>query len=399
MSVYLFAIHHQAHGLAVVENVASRMSGISKKLLNTKLINGAIALTTCNRSEIYIDAPSTLTVEVLNEAVEEAVGAKFDWLVSTSAEVIKHLFAVTAGLDSMVIGEREIVNQVRKSLKQALTDQTSTGFLTETFQWALKISRQVANQTSLAAHGKSLVNMGLDLWGGDFTQSKILVIGTGDYATVAIRNLKLRGAQKIYVYSKNGRATDFAQRHKILAMKDLALGLQNADLVVSCRGLGDYVVQPEIVAATVSEVKPLTIIDLALAPDVNPEVEKVPGVTLYPLSRLGDYQPQQDNEAVNKAREIVSRGAAEYLEITAGRKIAPAVIAYRSLINDFVEEEIKRMANRPEIDLAESQHALRRLAAKLAHTPSIRAREAAANGESEKFLEALAYVYGIDIDM
>ncbi|MCF4120639.1 glutamyl-tRNA reductase [Antribacter sp. KLBMP9083] len=212
---------------------------------------GAVVISTCNRFELYLDVDVPLDGDGVRHAtahvaqlvagasgVDEATAGR-SFTVRTGSDVTAHLFAVASGLDSMVVGEREIAGQVKRALAQAREQETTSKTLELLFQTASRTSKRVGHETALGSAGRSVVALGLDLAHGDLPpwgSLRAVLIGTGSYAGATVAALRARGCHDIRVYSQSGRAGVFAESHDVEAVSDLVEALADADLVVSCSG-------------------------------------------------------------------------------------------------------------------------------------------------------------------
>lgn len=411
VGLHLYSIHHADNGLDAVERVAPAVPGLAKRLMESGSdVRGAIVLATCNRLEIYLDTDAAAHPELtrgVRRAIADGLGEEadpdgFPLRVRHATEVLWHLFEVGAGLDSLVVGEREIAGQLKRALKTATREQTASHLLTESIEQALRTSRRVAHLTHLADNGRSVVSVGLDLLRRDWATTKVLLLGTGAYAGAVVAALVMRGCTQIAVHSASGRATHFAASHGVDAVDgDLAKALVDADVIVACRGVGT----PVLTVAGVTDAlaargtRGLDIVDLALARDAEAGVGTLPGVRLVDLSVVQRHVPEASAGEVVHAQELVAEGVEELIARLKGRQLDPAVVALRDNVTMMVDDEIARLpAGRP-ITGEEAAHALRRLAARLIHEPSVRARKAGEAGRGEAYLAALSEVYGIEASL
>lgn len=410
MGLHLYSIHHAEHGLDAVERIAPLVPGLGRRLVEScPDIRGAVVLGTCNRVEIYVEADAAGHPEVsaqlrgtLAAALPEPCCLSHLPLRERHGTgVLWHLFEVGAGLDSMVVGEREIAGQLRRALKQARADGTATYLLTESIEQALRTSRRVAHLTGIAANGRSVVSVGLDLLGRDWAGTRVLLLGTGAYAGAVVSALRARGCGDIAVHSPSGRAAAFAASHGVtVAAPDLPDAVGAADVVVACRGVGQHVVTAELLATVLADApaKVIDVLDLALARDVEPACGDLAGVRLLDLATVQRHVPDASAVAVRRAERLVAEGVEDLVVRLAGRQLDPAVVALRDNVTAMVDDEIGRLpAGRP-VTRDEAAHALRRLAARLIHEPSVRARKAAEQGRGASYLAALHEVYGIHAD-
>lgn len=411
VGLHLYSVHHEEHGLSQVERVAQATSGLARRLVEAGgAVDGAVVVSTCNRVEIYLDAEGDLAT--LGALVRAAIAAGHEgrdpgWAevplrVRTHTEVLWHLFGVGAGLDSMVVGERQIAGQLRRALKQAQAEHTATYLLTESIEQALRTSRRVAHLTDLAATGRSVVSVGLDMLQRDWAHDRVLLLGTGAYAGAVVAALEARGCRHIAVHSRSGRAELFASTHAVTPLSGpLEDALAQADVVVTCRGTGVPTLTTTLMTGVMATRggRELPIVDLALSRDVEQHVGLLAGVTLVDLPLVQRHVPDASAREVGRAQELVASGVNDLIVKLKGRQMDPAVVALRDTLAGMVEDEVDRLPQGRPVTADEAAHALRRLAARLVHVPSVRARQAAVEGRQAVYLAALNELYGIQADL
>jgi len=408
VALHLFSIHHADHGLTAVERVAPAVPGLAKRLVSSGSgVRGAVVLSTCNRVEIYLDAtetPRTLATLIREALSQQLFLGRHDEIPLRSrhaTEVLWHLFEVGAGLDSLVVGEREIAGQLKRALQAARREGTASWLLSDSIQQALRTSRRVAHLTHLAANGRSVVSVGLDLLRRDWATSRVLLLGTGAYAGAVVADLANRGCRAIAVHSSSGRAAAFAASHGVAAVDgSIADALAAADVVVTCRGVGTPILTVAGVEAAMAgrPGRGLDVVDLALARDAESGVGLVPGVRLVDLAVIQRHVPNASADEVTHAEQLVAEGVHDLLAKLNGRQLDPAIVALRDNVTSMVDDEIGRLPQGRPVTGEEAAHALRRLAARLIHEPSVRARKAAEQGRGETYLAALSELYGIEPD-
>ena len=408
--VMVGASHHDVP-LEGIESLAHAGKQAAKALVaSCPEINGAVVLSTCNRYELYLDASR------FHEAIDAAttfltvratagIAHGEDFLrVRVGIAVAQHLYSVTSGLESMVIGEDEVAGQVRGALATAQRQGTTTAPLERLMQRALATSKSVTNSTGLGAAGRSIVTVGLDLVEqrhGELGDKHAVVIGTGAYARVVVAALQRRGCSSIAVHSTSGRAQAFAHSHHIQWVPTDALpqAVAEADIVVACSGALVPVIDVQAVSARTSA-QPLPIIDLALSPDVDDRVRSMESVDVIDLHDIGRHAPAEHASAILEAQQIVEDAVADFEQAETGREADPAVVAMRAYVTTIVNSEIARAERRLEPEAAqEVARALHRVSNALLHTPSVRAQELARNGDFTDYRKAMHTLFGIEIDL
>ncbi|UJP40486.1 glutamyl-tRNA reductase [Cellulomonas palmilytica] len=400
---------HRDLDLGVLERLSSDVHAVGRELVGASpSITGAVVLATCNRFELYLDVADAEHAPEARAAVAATVAARSGYdptrvaehlAVHTGTDSAAHLFAVASGLESMVVGEREIAGQVRRALTTARKDGTTTSALESLFQAASRVSRKVEGRTGLGATGRSVVGVALDIAERDlvpWSQVRCVLIGTGSYAGASLAALKSRGCRDVRVYSPSGRAKVFAAARGVAAVPagaDLAAELAGVDLVVACSGAAGAVLTVDaLAAARTGTAHPLTVVDLALRHDVDPGVRELPGVRLVSLTTVAQHAPAEHG-AVLEARDLVERAAAAYEADRRVREWNPAVLAERSRVLGGLEAALSAL---PDDERDErTARALRRRARAALHGPTVRAREAARAGDTAAYAAALAELAAI----
>jgi glutamyl-tRNA reductase len=373
---------------------------------------GHVMLNTCNRFEIYFEADSFHgALERVLAAVRAALPAADSRLVEQfevypEQAAVQHLLEVTAGLDAMVIGEAEIIGQVREAL--AAAGSLAGPSLTRLFHAALTTAKAVTAQTDLGAAGRSIATVGLELVEKrhfPLAGRSALLVGTGSYARVVTAALVRRGCTDVTVYSPTGRAEQFAATHPVQPVGEdgLAAAIAATDLLVACSGgaatTGSLIGTGLLAGARAGVLAVLPVLDLSLTGDVDPEAANLLGVDLIDLEEIGAHAPAEQAAAVLAARDLVTRGVDTYLHLEQGRAATPAVTAMRAHVSQFIEREIESANRRYDAETAAAvARSLRRVSNALLHTPSLRAAELARSGELADYSHALQTLFGIEIE-
>ena len=367
---------------------------------NTDAVHGAVVLATCNRFEAYLDIDDAAAEAATNAAVDamsRASGVASADLrsavtVLASDEVVTHLFAVTSGLESVVVGEDEIAGQVGRALLRAREDGTTSSGLERLFQRATQTSRGVKTQTAIGGAGRSLVRLALELASSriaDWSISRVLIVGTGQYAATTVAALRDRGATMLSVFSPSGRGDAFGAKYGLSVQRDLAGAMLDADVIITCTA--STVIGTSVIIGTERRL----VIDLGMPRNVDPAIVSLEGIELLDLEIISLHAPLEELTATADAREMVGDAAARF---TAERSIEPAVVAFRAHIFELLERELERARTRGD-DTAATEAALRHLASVLLHGPSVRAKELALDGRAQEFIDGLAALYGVETDV
>lgn len=415
MSVLVVGISHKSAPVSLLERVALDNDGVYKLIDDVAAgehVSEATAIATCNRLEIYAE------VDRFHGSVEELSGLLVDRAGSAPEELlphlyvhyddgaVSHLFQVAAGLDSMALGEGQILGQVRDALSAGQEIGTVGPALNVLFQQALRVGKRARAETDIDRAAPSLVSAALDHShaAGDLSGKRVLVLGAGSMAGLVTATVARRGAAGITVANRTADkaerlADEYAARSAALADLDAELAL--ADVVVSCTGATGVVVTREAVAAATAGGRALTIIDLALPHDVQPEVSELPGVTLVNLADLAEeLRESEAGQEVDSVRRIVTQEVAAFLAARRQASVTPTVVALRSMATAVVDAEMERLSGRlPDLDeaaRAEVLHTVRRVADKLLHEPTVRVKELANEAGAVSYAAALAELFALD---
>jgi glutamyl-tRNA reductase len=397
MTALVVGISHRSAPIALLEQVIVDGDGAAKLIedvLAIPTVTEATVVATCNRLEIYasVDRFHGSVEDISGLLIAPAEGSADELIphlyVHYDDGAVSHLFRVAAGLDSMAVGEAQILGQTRDALRLG-QEQGSVGTVLNTlFQQALRVAKRAHAETGIDRAAPTLVSAALDRACSDLTGRRVVVVGAGAMAGLTVATVVRRGAGEVIVvnrtYERAERlAAEYAARWAPLSA--VADEVAAADVVVACAGASGVLVSREAVAASGS----VALVDLALPHDIDPSVADLPGVTLVTLTDLGEVL--RDSEAGAEVEAFVSARS------RAG--MTPTVVALRSMATGVVETEMARLDRRlPGLDAAaraELLQTLRRVTDKLVHQPTIRAKELG-DRDAVSYATALAELFALD---
>jgi len=427
VSILLFGVSHRSAPVSVLEQLSideTDQTKVVDRVLQSPLVTEAMVLSTCNRVEVYavVDAfHGGLAVigQVLSEHSGMPMGdlTKYAY-VRYSEAAVEHLFAVASGLDSAVVGEHQVLGQVRRAYAAAEGNRTVGRVLHELAQRALSVGKRVHSETAIDAAGASVVSVALGMADrslGGLEGKTAVVIGAGAMGALSAAHLTRAGIEHIHVLNRSlPRAQRLARktresgvRAEALTLDRLAGALADADVVVSCTGA----VRPVISLADVHHAlaaarrdeatHPLVICDLGMPRDVDPAVAGLPGVWVVDVDRV-QREPSAHAAAadVDAARHIVAAEVATYLAGQRMAEVTPTVTALRQRAADVVEAELLRLDNRlPGLASAEREEVartVRRVVDKLLHAPTVRIKQLASAPGGDSYAEALRELFELD---
>ncbi len=388
-----------------------------RRVRDTTALEETVILSTCNRVEITASVPGYHTGFMeLKRLLAETRGVEPDLLgeplyAHWEHEAADHLFAVAAGLDSMVLGETQISAQVRDALRRAHEEEAAGSALTGLFQAAVRAGRRVRQETSLGAAPDAFVEMGVDLAEGALgtvVGREAVVLGAGQMASLAVAHLRRRGVGTIRILNRSlERARSLADRTGAEPgdLDTLPEAIAGADLVVSATGAAGIVVQTGAVADAMRdrEGRPLVVVDLAVPHDVESEVAGVTGVHLLDIMKLRERLIEQSEGTaadISAAQVIVEEEVRRYEVNRRSDELAPLIIALRRRGDEAMRVELDRYGSRLSAltaDEREAVHAAARgIVAKLLHDPIVQLKERSEPGTEGRHARMLAELFGID---
>ncbi|MCW2599636.1 MAG: hemA [Frankiales bacterium] len=415
MSVLVVGISHRSAPVSLLEEVTVAIGDTGGVLSELKAgaVSEAVVLSTCNRVEVYASTEGFHSgVDAITDLLARRSGVPLEELskhlyVHWEGQAVVHLFQVACGLDSMVVGESQILGQLRRAYGAA--GDTAGQVLHELFQTALRVGKRAHSETGIDAAGQSLVSVGLEhavRSVGELEGRSILIIGAGSMGALA--GATLRRAEVGDIVVANRTAANAARLAASLGGRGAGLDalvdeLVAADVVVTSTGATGLVVHREAVAEAVARRggRPLAILDLALPRDVDPLVRTLPGVTLVDLEALQTALAGTEAGAgVEAAREIVGDEVGAFLTWQQSARVAPTVVALRSKADEVVAAELARLTARmPDLgdhERAEVEQTVRRVVKNLLHTPTVRVKELTEAPVGLSYAEALRELFGLD---
>ena len=386
-------------------------------LLGSGHVGEALVLSTCNRVEVYavVDAfhggLSEVTAVLARHAGEDPAVLCERLYVHYASAAVQHLFSVTAGLDSMVVGEAQVLGQVRAAYAAAREFGSVGSTLHELVQSALRAGKRVHAETGIHRAGVSVVSEALSAAEaalGSLTGRHALVIGAGSMGGLAVAHLKRAGVGEITVANRskdNGaRLADAVRAGGIPAaaveLGELPARIVEADLLLACVGATDLLVRAEMIAPR--SARPLVVCDLGLPRDVDPAVAELPGVTVIDLGTLQQRMntPTDLRRDCERAERILAEEVRNYLAGQRSAEVTPTITALRKRAAEVVDAELLRLNSRlSELDdgiRQELSRTVRRVVDKLLHTPTVRVKELASAPGGAEYADVLRTLFGLD---
>jgi glutamyl-tRNA reductase len=416
MSLLVVGVSHRSAPVPLLERVALTGDPLTKLVHDvaaTGPVGETVVLSTCNRVEVYADVTKFHpAVAEIPDLIARYTGVPLDELtghlyVHYEQRAVQHLYSVACGLDSMVVGEAQILGQVREALALAQRLGTAGRVLNELVQQALRVGKRAHTETGIDRAGQSLVSVGLDLVAGalgDSVQGKsAIVVGAGSMSALAAVTLRRVGAGRIVIANrtvKRGRRLADQVGGAAVSLAELPAALAQADLLISCTGATGLVVHHDSITAAMAlrGGRPIVLLDVALPRDIDPGVREVPGVTLVDLEAIAEASVGAED--VDAVRAIVAEEVLAYRGLRIEAQLAPTVAALRSKAAEVVAAELSRLDGRvPELTeqaREEVARTVRRVVEKLLHSPTVRVKELATEPNGHGYAEALRELFDLD---
>jgi glutamyl-tRNA reductase len=377
MSLLVVGLSHRSAPVNVLERVAVSCADAGKvlyQLLECEHVAEVLLLSTCNRVEIYAvvttfhEALAEITEVLAHQSAMTLDELSGHLYVHYAAAGVEHLFSVAAGLDSMVVGEPQILGQLRTAYASAEQAGTVGHMLHDLAQHALRVGKRVHTETGIAAAGASVVSEALAAASAalagpqGLAGRRVLVLGAGSLGSLATAQLRRAGVAEIVLANRSpGSAQRLAALceaegtpARVVCLDGLAAALPAVDLVICCTGAAGAVLKIDDVAdAGSTRRRPLVVCDLGLPRNVEPAVGDVPGVTLLDLTTLARRVGQRGtgSNAVDSAQRLVAQELDSYLQAQRTAEVIPTVTALRKRAADVVDLELRRLDGRlPDLD-------------------------------------------------
>ncbi len=419
MSVLVLGMSHRTAPIEVLERASLDTDDglkLSRTVLESPHISESVVISTCNRVEVYVEAEKFHgAIEELSRLFADHAGLGRDELVNHlyvhyDDAAVAHLFSVASGMDSMILGESQILGQVRQSLASAQAESTVGPALNTLFQQALRIGKRGHAETGIDRLAPSMVTAALDAVGREHTSDtdsrRYLVAGAGTMASLAVRTLIERGVapERVMVTNRTyQRAGELVATFGVGAVRweAMEVELAAADVLISCTGATGIVFDTDRIRAATVDERPMVVVDLALPRDIEAEVADLPHVRLIDIQVLAnEANSAAAIEDVAAVREIVDAELNAFLSAKSASRVKPTVVALRGMATEVVDTEFARLESKldglPAEQLDEIRYALRRVSDKLLHQPTVRVQQLVDGPAGLTYADALADLFALD---
>jgi glutamyl-tRNA reductase len=411
-------MNHRTAPLEVLEQLAvvgNDLEGANKRL--AARTGQAVVLHTCNRTEFYTIAETTENAEeAVAEFLEEKYRISYDSLAPYiysyfHTDAVNHLFRVTCSLDSMILGESEVLGQVREAFGAAVAAKTASTPITRVFHQALRVGKRARSETAIGQNALSISYAFVELAKrtlGDIKGAKALVVGAGEagkLASVALRNV---GVEHLTVMNRtHARAVELAEELNeahVLPMDELQVALDDSDIVIACTGSPEYMITEDAISRAISARvgRPLLLLDVAIPRDVDPAIKDMESVHLADISDLdaiADVNRQRREQEAERVAIIIDDEVHKFQTWWDALRIVPTLADLRRQSESLRERELSRTLKRLQHLSADDQEVIatlsKSLVNKLLHNPVTRLK-----GEGKPAdIQSLRWLFRLDGDL
>ena len=412
MKVYSLGLSHRTAPIAVREKAAFTRSELPDALqvLNESLEN-AVLLSTCNRTEMYAVAADE---DVARQSFASLMGRKTslseeelsECLVSYEQEqAVRHLFEVASGLDSMILGESQVLGQVREAYSAAVNQGSASGLISKIFHHALRVGKRARRETRIGENALSISSAAVEAARetlGDLGRSRVAVVGAGEAGKLVAKAMKDRGVGQMTVVNRTlERARDLALELEADAapLDSLDDLLGSADIVVSSTDYHGVMITTEMVGRAMSQRggSPLLVVDIAMPRDADPAIGEMPGVSLLDMDDLQNVSKAnrlEREKEVSQVQEIIDQEIGKFIDWWDSLQVAPGIAQLRehaeALRSREIRKALKQMPDLSAEDAARIDAMSRAIIKKLLHNPI------ASIKKNPRDLESAQRMFGLD---
>ncbi len=412
-------VSHKTADLALRERLAlpeGRATGVLRELVAGDSVREAVAISTCNRTELYLLAEDPVQAEsealgALTRQAEIRPTELLGHIYSLRGEdAVRHLFGVTGGLDSMIVGETEVQGQVKRAYELALVEGVTGPITNRLFRDALAAGKRVRTETAISRSHVSVSSVAVDLARsllGDLEQRRVLVVGAGENGEATAKALAAVGVRTIFVANRRyDRAIGLAQRFggEAIRFDDLPAELVRSDIVLFSTSSPHQIVGREELELVMEgrARRPLLLVDIAVPRDVDPRVRELPGITLYDMDDLqrevARNMSGRQTEA-GSARSLIDEDAARFDRWLGELDVVPTVAALRergeAIVTQVLRENEGRWKALSDEDRARVGTLARAIVARLLHEPTVRLKRAEGD-DGYLMLQAMRELFALE---
>lgn len=425
MNILLIGLNHKTAPVEVRERVAFDSNTLRSALTHFDAthtqahldnIKEGVILSTCNRMEVYalVNDPQVATASIIHflsvtcDVPEKDLNRYF--YIYDDETAIRHLMRVAGGLDSLVLGEPQILGQITDAYEAALAQQAAGTVLSALFRAAIHAGKRARTETAISVNPASISSVAATLATnllGDLTNRQILLVGAGEMGAIAARSLLNRGVSTIIVANRTfNNAVQLAKAWdgKAITFQQLPQAMAEVDIIITSTGAPHTILNRELLQPVMASRpdRPLCLIDIAVPRDVDPNVLELPNIYLYDID---DLQHQADDNVrsreaqIPQVETIVDEEVLHYLDWLASLDVVATITDLRQQATLLRQNELERLFNRLDLDEREQELIAtmsHRLINKILHLPTLRLKQEAANGNGAAHIATLRHLFALD---
>ena len=420
MHLVVVGISHKTAALELRERLAlssEEAARFGRALLDDQGVAETVVLSTCNRTEIYLFADDTLAAERLavgrlaERGGVDAAALRAAAYSHSGDAAIAHLFRVASSLDSMVVGEAQILAQLKDAYHAACGEGCTSTVFNKLFRHALEVGKRVRTETAIGERPVSISSVAVDLARqvlGKLDRRSVLVLGAGEMSELTVRHLQAQGVGRVVVANRTlETAEELARRceGQAVCLDELGEQLEQADIVISSTSSPGFILDRPRMETVMRRRRhePVFLIDIAVPRDIDPEVIHIDECYLYDIDDLQGVvdvnRGEREREAAH-AERIVDQELARMNEWLAGLEVVPTIALLRSSVDGIREAELQRLGARLDGLTPEQRAQVEQLTSsivnKILHLPTVRMKELAAEKDAYVYVDALRRLFDLD---
>ncbi|MCK8824441.1 glutamyl-tRNA reductase [Fuchsiella alkaliacetigena] len=420
MNIIIMGLNHKTAPVEVREQISftsQEKETALESIIETNDVQEGLVLSTCNRTEIYVVASqlkkakgfikkllsnfSTLSIEKLNSVL----------YTYTNLDAVTHLYKVVSGLDSMILGEEQILGQIKESFTEAKQKESIDTILHHLFTESFKVGKRARTETSINDNAASVSYAAVELANkifGDLKEETVLVLGAGEMSELTLKNLVDHGVKEVIVANRTfSKAVALADRFEgeAIPWQQVESCLHKADIVIGSTGAPHYVIRQEMVAGILSyrKNKPLFFIDIAVPRDIEPEIHNLDNAYAYNIDDLEsvvEANLQEREKAIKDVNQIIKAEVKSFDQWRNTRDVVPIIKSLREQAEEIRQQELERaLAKLDDIDEEEKdviKSLTYKIINKLLHTPTVQVKEFANVEDGQVYLQAVNKLFGLE---
>jgi glutamyl-tRNA reductase len=418
MKIFVVGLNHNTADVEVREKVAfngSRLEEGLRRFMELPEVEEAVILSTCNRVELYANVKDTIKASESIKAflsdfhdINRSLLDKSLYLYD-DINAIRHIFRVASSLDSMVVGEPQILGQLKEAFEFALDKKTTGILLNRLMKKAISVAKRVRRETRIAENAVSISFAAVELAKKIFTdlsEKAFMLLGAGEMAELAARHLMSNGVKEVIVANRSyGRACELAKEFngKPVKLDDFLREMVHSDIVICSTGAPHYILLKEQMQRVMKERKqrPVFLIDISVPRNIDPKINDLDNVYLYNIDDLQgivDANMFERKKEAEKAEKIIEEEIEPFLKWLSSLDSVPTIVALREKAEEIKREEFEKLMNRlPDLDEKQRKAIECMVSAiinKLIHPPTAALKEDPE--DKDLMIAIIKKLYGID---